>query len=405
MISAKTKRWLYPVYAFIGILLFLGVFGGIKACSIMSMMKAFASMQPPPSSVSAAPAVQTAWRPAISAIGTVTAVNGVNVSNELAGKIVSIDFHSGDEVKKDQLLVQLDDSQEQALLKQYESQEKLNKSNYQRALSLRKKNLNSKQDLDNASTQYEMSQAQVAQEKAVIAKKAIRAPFAGIVGIRQVNLGQYLSDGTTIVNLEQLDPLYVTFTLPQADVSRLHLKQDVELTLDGYPGRTFTAKLSAINPAVSEQSRTMQAQATVPNPEHLLHPGMFANLRVLSDNSKQVVVIPRTAVIYTLYGDSVYVLETQKTQSPSSKTATGPGTAAMPAAGKTSPGTSRNPKTVYTARQVFVQVGDTRNGMIEVTGLKPGMLVVTAGQIKLHPGARAAIDNSVDLGKVPELTP
>ncbi len=404
--SIGIKRWLYPLLAGIGILGVLLIFGGIKACSIMGMMKAFANMKPPPVSVSAAPVAQTSWRPAISAIGTVTAVNGVNVSSELAGKVISIDFHSGDPVKKGQLLVQLDDSQEQALLHQYQAQEKLNKNNFDRALSLRKKNLNSKQDLDNARTQYEMSQAQVAQEQAVIAKKAIRAPFDGIVGIRQVNLGQYVNAGTAIVNLEQLDPLYVTFTLPQADVSRLHLKQDVALTLDGYPGKTFMGTLSAINPAVSEQSRTVQAQASVPNPKHLLHPGMFANLRVLSDNSKQVIVVPRTAITYTLYGDSVYVLQAQKDQSsPSGQTAAKPSTATMAATAKTAAGAAMSSKTIYTAKQVFVHVGDTRNGMIEVTGLKPGMLVVTAGQIKLHPGASAAIDNSVDLSKVPELTP
>ncbi len=403
--SKGIKRWLYPILAGIGILGVLLIFGGIKFHTIMGMMKAFASMKPPPISVSAAPAEQTSWRPAISAIGTVTAVNGVDVSSELAGKVVGIDFHSGDTVKKGQLLVQLDDSQEQALLRQYQAQEKLNKSNFDRALSLRNKNLNSKQDLDNARTQYEMSQAQVAQERAVIAKKAIRAPFDGIVGIRQVNLGQYVNAGTTIVNLEQLDPLYVTFTLPQADVSRLHLKQDVALTLDGYPGKTFMGTLSAINPAVSEQSRTVEAQASVPNPQHLLHPGMFANLQVLSDQTKQVTVVPRTAITYTLYGDSVYVLQAEKGQSPSGQTAAKPSTATMAATAKTAAGTAMSSKTIYTAKQVFVHVGDTRNGMIEVTGVKPGMLVVTAGQIKLHPGASAAIDNSIDLSKVPELTP
>lgn len=397
MTSAKTKRWLYPVLAFVGIFLVFAVFGGIKFYSIMGMMKAFASAGPPKATVSAAPARQTEWRPAIQAIGTLTAINGVNVSSELAGKVVKIDFESGDTVKQGQLLVQLDDTQEQALLQQYQAQERLNKNNFDRALSLRKKNLNSKQDLDNARAQYEMSQAQVAQEKAVIAKKAIRAPFAGVVGIRQVNLGQYLSAGTTIVNLEQLDPLFITFTLPQADVPRLHLKQDVEIHVDGYPDKTFKARLTAINPSVSDQSRTLQAQATVPNPDRLLRPGMFANLNVLSDNSNQVIVIPTTAVTYTLYGDSVYVLEPQKTPAGGSQTAGAAQTSGQ--SGK------QNAQTVYTAKQVFIKAGQTRDGMVAVTGIEPGTLVVTAGQIKLHPGALAVINNSVDLSKVPELTP
>lgn len=397
MISAKTKRWLYPVFALIGIFLVLAIFGGIKVHSVMGIMKALASAGPPKITVSAAPAKQAEWRPAIQAIGSLSAINGVNVSNELAGKVVKIDFHSGDKVSTGQLLVQLDDSQERALLQQYQAQETLDKNNFERALSLRKKNLNSKQDLDNASAQYEVSQAQVAQEKAVIAKKTIRAPFDGVVGIRQVNLGQYVSAGTTIVNLEQLDPLYVTFTLPQSDVPRLHLKQDVEVQVDGYPGKTFKATLTAINPAVNNQSRTVQAQATVPNPDELLRPGMFATLNILSEKSKQVIEVPSTAITYTLYGDSVYVLEPPKAPAGAGTTAS-----AAETAGKAS---GKNAKTVYTAKQIFIKAGQTRDGMVAVTGIKPGTLVVTAGQIKLHPGALAVINNSVDLSKVPELTP
>jgi membrane fusion protein, multidrug efflux system len=405
MITAKTKRWLYPLFAFIGISLVFAVFGGIKACSIMSMMKAFANMKPPAVSVSAATARTVEWRPSIQAIGSITAVNGVDVSSELSGKVAGIKFQSGDEVKQGQLLVQLDDSQEQALLRQYQAQEKLDKNNFDRALSLRKKNLNSKQDLDNARTQYEMSQAQVAQEQAVIAKKAIRAPFTGVVGIRQVNLGQYVNAGTAIVNLEQLDPLYITFTLPQADVPRLHLNQDVELQVDGYTGRTFTGTLSAINPAVNSQSRMLQAQATVPNPKHLLRPGMFANVQVLGEQSKQVIAVPTTAITYSLYGDSVYVLEKQKDGAPTGKTGAKPATSAKAATAGTAAGAAMSSHIVYSVKQVFVQVGQVHDGMVAVTGIKPGTLVVTAGQIKLHPGSSAVINNSVDLSKVPELTP
>ena len=414
MTTAKTKRWLYPVIALVGILVIFAIFGLIKFISIKHMMARFASMKPPAVSVSAAQARTVAWHPSIKAIGSITAVNGVNVSSELSGKVVRIDFQSGDTVKKGQLLVQLDDSQEQALLRQYQAQEALNKSNFERALSLRKKNLNSKQDLDNARTQYEMSQAQVSQEQAVIAKKAIRAPFAGVVGIRQINLGQYVNAGTTIVNLEQLDPLYATFTLPQADVPRLRLKQAVELQVDGYPDKTFKGTLSAINPAVNSQSRMLQAQATLPNPEHLLRPGMFANIEVLGEQSTQVIVVPSTAVTYSLYGDSVYVLERQKNASPPAKTAAGAGSAAQAATGVaatsaatagTASGAAGKEQQEYTVKQVFVQVGQTRDGLVAVTGVKAGMLVVTAGQIKLHPGSTAVINNSVDLSKVPELTP
>jgi len=408
----KPKRRLYPLLALAAVVLVLGGLALFKYAQFRKAMTAFAGMQAPAITVSAAHASTVEWRPAIQAIGSITAVNGVNVSSELAGKVVSINFHSGEEVKKGQLLVQLDDSQEQALLRQYQAQETLNKSNFDRALSLRRKNLNSKQDLDNARTQYEMSRAQVAQEQAVIAKKAIRAPFSGVVGIRQVNLGQYVNAGTSIVNLEQLDPLYATFTLPQADVPKLHVKQDIALTVDGYPGKVFKGTLSAINPAVNDQSRMLQAQATVPNPAHELRPGMFANVQVLGAHSNKLVVVPTTAINYTLYGDSVYVLEKEKPKAAADKSAPAPATTVRKAKTKATAATAatagkpgKKSQTVYTVKQVFVKVGQIHGTMAAVTGVKPGTLVVTAGQIKLHPGSRAVINNSVDLSKTPELTP
>lgn len=405
----KPKRRLYPLLALVAVLLVLGSLALVKYVQFNKAMKAFAGMQAPAVTISAAHAKTVEWRPRIQAIGSITAVNGVNVSSELAGKVVSINFHSGEEVKKGQLLVQLDDSQEKALLRQYQAQEVLDKSNFDRALSLRRKNLNSKQDLDNARTQYETSQAQVAEEQAVIAKKTIRAPFSGGVGIRQVNLGQYVNAGTTIVNLEQLDPLYATFTLPQADIPKLHLKQDIALTVDGYPGKDFKGVLSAINPAVNDQSRMLQAQATIPNPTHELRPGMFANVQILGAHSNKLVVVPTTAITYTLYGDSVYVLEKEKKKPATAKSTPSPAGTAHPEATKASaapaPTPSKQPQTVYIVKQVFVKVGQSRETMVAISGVKPGTLVVTAGQLKLHPGSRAVIDNSVDLSKTPELTP
>lgn len=393
------KRWLYPFLAGIGILIVFGIFGGIKACSVIPQLRALANFQPPPETVSATESKTVSWRPYVQAIGSVTAVNGVDVSSELAGKVVKIAFQSGDEVKQGALLVQLDDSQEQALLRQYQAQEALDNSNFERALALRKKNLNAKQDLDNAREQYEMAQAQVAQEQAVIAKKTIRAPFSGIVGIRQVNLGQYVSAGQVIVNIEQLDPLYVTFTLPQAEMPRLHLGQAVAVDVDAYPGQDFGGKITAINPAVSQQSRTVQVQATVPNPDRRLHPGMFASLKVLADQTEQKVVIPTTAISYSLYGDSVFVLEPETA---AKKGGAAPGAAPGTAAGK---GTAQGAPTIYTAKQVFVHTGEQRGDLVAVTGIKAGELIVTAGQLKLHNGSRAVVNNSVNLEKVPELTP
>ncbi|MGH8224705.1 MAG: efflux RND transporter periplasmic adaptor subunit [Gammaproteobacteria bacterium] len=381
----------------IAIVALLIIFGGSIGFHFFKdamIAKALAGFRPPPATVSAAEATQVSWRPYMPAIGTLAAVNGVNVSNAIEGQVVKITFQSGDEVKQGQLLVQLADSQEQALLQQYQAQTVLNKGKYQRALALRKKNLNSKQDLDTAAADYKASQAQVAAEQAVIDKKSIRAPFDGLLGIRQVNLGQYVAVGATIVNLEQLTPLYVNFTLPQSALPELHIGQDVAIDVDAYLKQDFSAKITAIDPAVNDQSRTIQVQATSPNTDKLLRPGMFANLKVLADKSEENIVIPTTAIEYSLYGDSVYLLE------PVSQATGG---------AKSSAGATASPQmggqTVYTAKQVFVKPGAQRGNFVAVTGLKLGDKVVTAGQIKLHNGSQVLINNEIDLNKPRKLTP
>lgn len=385
----------------IAIVALLIIFGGSISLHFVKehlIAKALANFRPPPQTVSAAVAKQDSWRPYMQAIGTLDAVNGVNVSNSIEGQVVKITFQSGDVVKKGQLLVQLDISQERALLQQYQAQAELNKVTYERALALRKKNLNSKQDLDTARANYEAAKAQAAAEQAVIDKKSIRAPFSGVMGIRQVNLGQYVAAGTTIVNLEQLKPLYVTFTLPQDALPKLHLGQDVSIDVDAYPKQDFSAKITAINPAVNDQSRTVQVQATAPNKDELLRPGMFANLKVLADKPVEKIVVPATAISYSLYGDSVYVLE------PASQATSGARSAAT--AANASAGAKMNGKTVYDVKEVFVKTGEQRGNLVAVTGIKVGDIVVTAGQIKLHPGSQAMINNEINLSKTPEnLTP
>ncbi|MGH8427378.1 MAG: efflux RND transporter periplasmic adaptor subunit [Gammaproteobacteria bacterium] len=387
--------------AIVGLIIIFGGSFGFHFFKDAMITKALANYRPPPATVSAASAKQVEWRPYTQAIGTLSAVNGVDVSNAIDGKVLKIAFHSGDEVKQGQLLVKLDTSQEQALLEQYQAQAILNKGMYQRAEALRKKNLNSKQDLDTALANYQSAQAQVAGEQAVIDKKTITAPFAGQVGIREVNLGQYIAAGTAIVNLEQLTPLYVTFTLPQADVPKLHLNQNVAIDVDAYPNRDFAAKITAIDPAVNDQSRTVQVQATSPNPDKLLRPGMFANLKVLADQSEKKIVIPATAINYSLYGDSVYVLEPVGQATNANK----PPQAGASTGNKSSAGTGAGGQTVYTAKQVFVNAGEQRGKLVAVTGIKLGDQVVTAGQIKLHNGSQVLINNEINLGMHGKLTP
>jgi membrane fusion protein (multidrug efflux system) len=393
------------LYSIVGaaIVIVLAVIFGLHVVKSVMIKKYFAHMQLPVATVSMAPAREVKWASYIEAIGSLNAVNGVNLSSALPGTVTKIAFHSGDKVKQGQLILQLDISQEQALLQQYQAQEKLNKNNFDRALSLRKKNLNSKQNLDNARTQYAMSQAQVAQEQAVIAKKTIRAPFSGMLGIRQVNLGQYLQPGAAIVNLEQLSPLHLNFTLPQSDAPRIRVGQRVEVQVSAFPGQEFLGKINAIDPAVNAQSRALQVQATLNNPGTRLKPGMYTDIRVVANQAEPHTVVPVTAITYSLYGNSVYVLQPGKRPAQTKPGATTAQPAGTHAAAK---GASTPRKTIYIARQVYVKTGESRGNWIVVTGITPGTLVVTAGQIKLHNDSRVVINNQGNPIKIPQgLTP
>jgi RND family efflux transporter MFP subunit len=398
----KRPLLLYSIVGAAIVILLIAVFGFHAFKSVM-IKKYFAHMQIPTATVSMAPAKEIKWASYIEAIGSLNAINGVNLSSALAGTVTKIAFHSGDTVKRGQLIVQLDISQERALLKQYQAQEKLSKNNFERALSLRKKNLNSKQVLDNARTQHEIAQAQIAQEQAVIAKKTIRAPFSGILGIRQVNLGQYLQPGSTIVNLEQLSPLYVDFTLPQSDAPRIQAGQQIEIRVNAFPSREFIGRISAIDPAVDPQSRTFRVRATLNNYRDQLKPGMYADVRVIAGKPQSHTVVPITAISYSLYGDSVYVLTPEK-QAGQSKIGASPARTVTPPATARSSGSPK--KAVYIARQVYVKTSESRGNWIAVTGIPPGTMVVTAGQIKLYNGSRVVINNRGNPVKVPkELTP
>lgn len=393
------------LYSIVGaaIVTVLIVVFGLHIVKGVMIKKYFAHMQQPVATVSMTPAGEVQWASYIEAIGSLKAINGVNLSSALPGTVIKIAFHSGDWVKRGQLILQLDISQEQALLRQYQAQEKLNKNNFDRALSLRKKNLNSKQNLDNARTQYAMSQAQVAQEQAVIAKKTIRAPFSGMLGIRQVNLGQYLQPGAPIVNLEQLSPLHLDFTLPQSDAPRIRVRQRVEVQVSAFPRQEFLGRIDAIDPAVNIQSRTFRVQATLNNPGARLKPGMYVNVRVVANRAKPYTVVPVTAITYSLYGNSVYVLQPEQRPAQAKPGATTVQPAETHATAK---GTSTPGKTIYIARQVYVKTGESRGNWIAITGIKPGTIVVTAGQIKLHNDSRVVINNQGNPIKIPQdLTP
>ena len=322
--------------------------------------------------VSDAPAQQEIWKPYFTSVGNLTPVQGVEVSNQLAGNVTGIYFQSGTEVKKGQLLVQLDDSSQRAQLIGLQAQVQLAQVNYQRAQELIKQHLISKSDLDTAENNLKQAQSNLQNDLSAIDKLAVRAPFSGQIGIRNVNLGQYLAAGTSIASLQSLGTLYVQFGLPEQDLAALARGQHVEVNVDAYPGKIFSGELSAINSAVDPNTHNVTVQATIHNPEHLLRAGMFANVQVYAGKPQTVVTVPTSAVDYTLYGSSVFIVKQD--------------------------GTDKDGKPVLKVTQQFVTTGQERDGRVAITqGLQAGDIIVTAGQQKLQNGMRVEINNSVKL--------
>lgn len=315
-------------------------------------------------------AKQETWQPTLAAVGNLAPVEGIQLSNQLAGTVTGIYFQSGQEVKQGQLLLKLDDSAERAQLMGFQAQQKLAELTFQRTQQLLAKHLVSQADLDTAQSNLKAAQANVANTQSAIAKKNITAPFAGRTGIRNVNLGQYLAVGTNIVSLQSLDTLYVSFALPEQDLAVLAPRQRVAVSVDAYPGKTFDGEINAIDSSVDPDSHNVMVQATIRNTGHLLRAGMFANVAVSAGKPMQVVSVPKTAVDYSLYGSSVFIVKPE---------------------GKDTDGTP-----VLKVNQVFVTTGQQRGDQVAILkGVAPGDMVVTAGQQKLQNGMQVEINNSV----------
>lgn len=360
------------------VILVVGALAGVKTLQIRKLMVASKSMAAPPESVSAVTAREEKWQGTITAIGSVTAVQGVTVTPELAGIIREIAFESGAVVAKDALLVRLDTSAEEAQLHALEAQEELARLNLVRESSLRSQNMVSQADLDTAEATLKQTQGTADATRATIQKKTIRAPFAGRLGIRLVNLGQYLETGKPIVSLQSLTPVYVDFSLPQQELARLQTGMRVRVTTDAYPGRQFEGTLTAINPDLDAQTRSVGLQATYENTDQLLRPGMFARVEVLLPEEQPVLAIPATSVLSAPYGDSVYVIESK------------PGEA--------------DGKPALVVRQQFIRTGRARGDFVSVeSGLKPGERIVSAGIFKLRNGM-SVIENN-ELAPKNELAP
>ncbi|MBF8723630.1 efflux RND transporter periplasmic adaptor subunit [Pseudomonas guariconensis] len=354
------------------VLLIVLVLGGIKAFSIYQQVQMFSAPKPPVS-VAAALAEQRQWQERLPAVGSLKAFQGVELSLEVAGTVKSLHFESGQQVKAGQLLLQLDHDQETALLGTAQADLGLAKVDFGRGSQLVGDAAISRGEFDRLTAQYRRNQAVVDQLKASLAKKSISAPFSGTIGIRQVDVGDYLASGTVIATLQDLSSLYVDFNVPEQALPQLNLGQQVLVQVAAYPGQTFPATLSAINPKVEESTRNLLVRATLANPDGKLLPGMFASLLVLLPNPQPQVVVPESAITYTLYGNSVYVVTQKKDKD-----------------GQPESNADGQPQLI--AEQRTVKTGERRDAVVVVSeGLKAGEQVVTAGQLKLTPGAAIRI--------------
>ncbi len=366
---------LLKVIRYIGIFLlivvaFAGPLALIRGFQIKAMNDAQKNQTVPVTVVTAAAVAPQTWENTLSATGTLAAVQGVTVAAEVPGKVVKIDFEPGASVKASDLLVQLDTSIEQAQLEAAQATAALAKANFQRAKELRASNTNSPAELDAAEAQEKQANAQVENIRAVIAKKSIRAPFAGRLGLRLVNLGQILREGDPISTLQTLDPIYVNFSLPQQQVSSIANDQLVRVHIDAAPDESFEGKINAISPEVDQVTRSVRVQATLENKQEKMRAGMFANVEVVLPTKQDVIAVPATAILYAPYGDTVFVVEDGKD----------------PATGKP----------VKTLRQQVVRLGRARGDFVAVIeGLKAGETVVTSGAFKLRSGMPVVIDNTL----------
>ena len=352
------------------LVLLIGALVGLKLQQFQTMFAAGAKMTQPPTTVTTHPVTADAWQPTLDAVGSVVAVQGVTVSAEVAGTVQRIAFESGATVRAGEVLVELDDAVEQAQLRSASASADLARLNLERARNLRPRNLVSQSDLDSAEAQAKQANAQVDNIRAVIAKKTIRAPFTGRLGIRLINLGQFLDGGAAIVSLQALEPVYVDFALPQQELARLRVSMVVRVTSDAAPGQIFEGKLSVISPEVDALTRNVRLRATLDNRAGRLQPGMYVSVAAVLPTTEQVLMIPATAVLYAPYGDSVFVIEEKKDDK------TGD-------IGKV-------------AVQKFVRLGQSRGDFVVVeSGLTAGEIVVSTGVFKLRNGAAVVIDNAL----------
>ena len=357
----------------------LGGLGFIKFKQVEAAMQAGASFQPPPEAVTSIVAQRDQWAATMGVIGTMEAVHGVTVSADLPGVVERISFESGQSVSTGDVLVELDTRQERAQLASLEAQSELARVNYGRMQQLVNAGVISRMDYDQATSQQKATEANVAEIRATIARKTIRAPFSGILGIRKVNLGQYLAAGAPMVVLQSLNPIYVDFGVPQQTAAQVKVGSKLRVASEDLAGHGFTGRVTALDSVIDETTRNVQVQATLANPEGKLRPGMFVQVDVGVGASRAAITLPASAISYAPYGDSVFVITDLK--DPKGQTYRG-------------------------VRQQFVKLEGSRGDQVAViSGVNPGDEVVTSGVFKLRNGAAVQVNNKVQPGNNPAPKP
>ena len=359
----RLVRW----FLIVGLLLAAVVsgLGFFKFVFLPNLFKEIFSKPPPPASVNIATAKSETIPNLLTAVGDLAAVHQVNVTSDVNGRITDILFTAGASVKEGTPLLQMFDAPEQGDLANYKAQQRVAQISLDRAKQLAERQFGPQATVDNAQAAFDQASAGIAKTEAIISQKLVRAPFDGELGVRKVEVGQYLTAGTQIVSLTDLSALYANFTVTEKDSAQLKVGHTVRIAVDAYPGRTFEGKITTIEPQIATETRNIRVQATIQNPDRILKPGMFVTTTIVLPNNPPVITVPETAVDYTLYGDSVFLIGEKKAED-----------------GKTS----------LTATRTFVQTGKRIEGRAEILkGLKDGDRVVAVGQLKLQSGSAVTI--------------
>src|SRR6266480_1029385 len=361
----RLLRWFIIIG--LGLTLLVGGLVGFNAFRSRMIKQFFAGNKPPPVAVTIAEAKSEVIPNLLTAVGDLAAVHQVNVTSDVSGRITEILFQAGANVKAGTPLLQLFDGPEQADLASFKAQSTMAQLSLERAKQLAARQFGAQVTVDQAQSLFDQANAGIAKTQAIISQKLVRAPFDGELGVRKVEVGQYLTAGTQIVSLTDLSELYANFTVTEKDSGQLKVGQIVRILVDAYPGRSFEGKITAIEPQISTDTRNIRIQATIANPDHILKPGMFATTTIVLPDKPPVITVPETAVDYTLYGDSVYLLSEKK---------------------------GEDGKTSLTVTRTFVQTGNRIEGRAEILkGLKDGDRVVAVGQLKLQSGSAVTISN------------